>query len=88
MVSFPFAFNSVQGVLMARILEWFAIPFSSGPCFVRILHHDPSSWVALQGEEELTKLLMKVKEESENAGLKLNIQRQRSWHLVPPLHGK
>ena len=32
--------------------------------------------------------LMKVKEESEKAGLKLNVQKLRSWHLVPPLHGK
>ena len=32
--------------------------------------------------------LMKVKEESENLGLKLNIQKLRSWHPVPSLHGK
>ena len=38
--------------------------------------------------EELKSLLMKVKEESEKAGLKLNIQKQRSQHLVPSLHGK
>ena len=38
--------------------------------------------------EELKSLLMKLKEESENAGLKLNIQKQRSWHPVPSLHGK
>ena len=25
-----------------KILKWFAIPFSSGPHFVRTLHHDPS----------------------------------------------
>ena len=31
---------------------------------------------------------MKVKEESEKVGLKLNIQKRRSWHLVPSLHGK
>ena len=37
--------------------------------------------------EELKSLLMKVKEESEKVGLKLNIQK-RSWHLVPSLHGK
>ena len=38
--------------------------------------------------EELTSLL-KVKEESEKVGLKLNIHRKlRSWHLVPSLHGK
>ena len=39
-------------------------------------------------KEELKSLLMKVKEESEKAGLKLNIQELRSWHLVPSLHGK
>ena len=37
-------FHTVYGVLKARILEWFAIPFSSGPHFVRSLwHHDPST---------------------------------------------
>ena len=41
-----------------------------------------------EGEEELKSLLMKVKEESEKAGLKLNIQKYRSWHLVPSLHSK
>ena len=35
-------FHTVHGVLKARILKWFAIPFSSGPCFVRTLHHDQS----------------------------------------------
>ena len=40
-----------------------------------------------ESEEELKSLLMKVKEESEKVGLKLNIQL-RPWHLVPSLHGK
>ena len=31
-------------------------------------------------EEELKSLLMKVKEESEKVGLKLNIQKTESWH--------
>ena len=31
---------------------------------------------------------MKVKEESEKAGLKLNIQKLTSWHLIPLLRGK
>ena len=39
-ISLPF--HTVHGVLKARILKWFAIPFSSGPHFVRTLHHDPS----------------------------------------------
>ena len=37
--------------------------------------------------EELKSLLMKVKEESEKAGLKLKIQKWRSWHPVPSFHG-
>ena len=41
-----------------------------------------------ESQEELKSLLMKVKEESEKAGLKLNIQKLRSWHPVPSLHGK
>ena len=38
--------------------------------------------------EELKSLLLKVKEESEKVGLKLNIHKLRLWHLVPSLHGK
>ena len=41
-----------------------------------------------ESEEELKSLLVKVKKESEKCGLKLNIQKTRSWHLVPSLHGK
>ena len=39
-------------------------------------------------EEELKSLWVKVKEESEKVGLKLNIQKKRSWHLVPSLQDK
>ena len=41
-----------------------------------------------ENEEELKSFLMKVKEESEKAGLKLNIQKLRSWHLDWSLYGK
>ena len=45
-----------------------------------------------ESEEELKSLLMRVKEESERAGLRLNIKKKnktlRSWHLVPLLYGK
>ena len=41
-----------------------------------------------ESEEELESLLMRVKEESEKAGLKLNIKTLRSWHPGPSLHGK
>ena len=44
--------------------------------------------IMAESKEELKGLLMKVKEESEKPGLKLNIQKQRSCHSVPSLHGK
>ena len=34
-------------------------------------------------KDKLKSLLRKVKEESEKAGLKFNIKKLRSWHLVP-----
>ena len=39
-----------------------------------------------ESKEELKSLLMSVKQESEKAGLKLNIRILRSWHPVPSLH--
>ena len=47
---------------------------------------DDTTFMA-ETEKEIKNLLMKVKEESEKVGLKLNIQKTRSWHLVPSLHG-
>ena len=41
-----------------------------------------------ESEEELKSLLMKVKEKSENVGLKLNIQKTKIMASVPSLHGK
>ena len=41
-----------------------------------------------ESEEELKSLLMRVKEKNEKVGLKLNIQKRRSWHPVPSLHDK
>ena len=41
-----------------------------------------------ESEEELKSLLMKVKEESEKAGLKLSIYKMKIWHSVPSFHGK
>ena len=49
-------------------------------------HADDTALMA-ESEEELKSLLMKVREESEKVGLKLNIQK-RSWHPVPSLHGR
>ena len=55
---------------------------------VNNLRYADDTTLMAENEEELKSLLMKVKEDSEKTGLKLNIQTWRSWHLVPSLHGK
>ena len=52
------------------------------------LRYADDTTLMAESEEELKSLLMKVKDESEIVGLKLNIQKTKSWHLVPLLHGK
>ena len=51
------------------------------------LRYADDTTLMTKSEEELKSLLMKVKEESEKVGLKLNIPK-RSWHPVPWLHGE
>ena len=53
---------------------------------INLRYADDTTLMA-ETEEELKSLLMKVKE-SEKVGLKLSIQKLRSWHPVPSLHGK
>ena len=52
------------------------------------LRYADDTTLMAESEEELKSLLMKVKEESVKAGLKLKFRKLRSWHLVPSLHGK
>ena len=52
------------------------------------LRYADDTTLMAESEEELKSLLMKVKVDSEKVGLKLNIQKRRSWHPVPSLHGK
>ena len=52
------------------------------------LRYADDTTLIAESKEELKSLLMKVKEDSEKAGLKLNIQKLRSWHSVLSLDGK
>ena len=52
------------------------------------LRYADDTTLMAESEEELKSLLMKVKEESENVGLQLNIQKTKIMALVPSLHGK
>ena len=58
------------------------------PGEISITWYADDTTLMAESEEELKSLLMKVKKESEKVGLKLNIQKRRSWHLVPSLDGK
>ena len=52
------------------------------------LRYADDNTLMAESEEELKSLLMKVKEEGEKVGLKLNIQKTKIMALVPSLHGK
>ena len=53
------------------------------------LRYADDTILMVESEEELKSLLMRVKEESERADLRLNIKKKlRSWHLAPLMYGK
>ena len=52
------------------------------------LRYANDSTLMAESKEELKSLLMKVKEESEKAELKLNIQKTKIRASDPSLHGK
>ena len=52
------------------------------------LRYADDTTLMTESKEELKSLLIKVEEESEKVGLKLNIRILRSWHPVPSLEGK
>ena len=52
------------------------------------LRYADDTTLMAESEEELKSLLMKVKEESEKAGLKSTFKKVRSWQPVQALHGK
>ena len=52
------------------------------------LRYADDTTLTAESEEELKSLLMKMKEESEKVGLKLNIQKTKIVASVPSLHGK
>ena len=53
------------------------------------LRYADDTTLMAESKEELKSILMKVKDESEKVGLKLNIQKTKnSWHLVPSFYGE
>ena len=52
------------------------------------LRYADDTTLMAESEEELKRLLMKLKEETEKVGLNSTFRKLRSWHLVPSLQGK
>ena len=52
------------------------------------LRYADDTTLMAESEEELKSLLIKVKEKSEKAGLKLSVQKTKIMASVPSLHGK
>ena len=52
------------------------------------LRYADDTTLMAESEEKLKSLLMKVKEEREKVGLKLNIQKTKIMAMVPSLYGK
>ena len=73
--------NANLGELQARV--------KVGGRNINNLRYANDTTLMAEGEEELKSLLMRVKEKSERASLRLNIERKlRFWHLAPLLYGK
>ena len=72
-----------------EILGWMKHKLESRlPEEISNLRYADDTTLMAESEEELKSLLMKVKEESEKAGLKLNIQKTKIMASGPSLHGK
>ena len=52
------------------------------------LRYADDTTLMAESEEELRSLLMKVKEENEKVGFKLNLQKTKNMSSVPSVHGK
>ena len=85
----PCLFNLYAGYIMRNTgLEEAQAGIKIAGRNINNLRYADDNTIMAKSEEEL-KSLLKVKEEREKVGLKLNIQKTlRSWQPVPSLHGK
>ena len=85
----PCLFNLYAEHIMTHArLDELQAGIKTGRRNINNLRHVDDITLMAEREEELKNLLIRVKEESEKAGLKLYIKKLRSWHLAPLLHGK
>ena len=88
-ILWPCLFNLYAGYNMQKSrLDESQAEIKTARRTIHNLRYANDTTLMAESKEELKSLLMKVKEENEKCGLKLNIQKTRSWHSVPSLHGK
>ena len=88
-ISSPCLFNLYAGYIMRNTgLEEAQARIKIAGRNINNLRYADDTTLMAESEEELKSLLIKGKVESEKVGLKLNIRKQRSWHLVQSLRGK
>ena len=81
MISSPWLFNFyVEYILQNAGLDDSQAGIKIAGRNINNLSYADDPTLMAENEEEIKSLLMRVKEESEKAGLKLNIQKRRSWH--------
>ena len=69
-------------------LDELQVGIKTGGRNINNLRYEDDTSLMAESKEELKSLLMRVKEQSERAGLKLNTKKLRSWHLAPLLQDK
>ena len=68
--------------------KFFALSYCSWGRNINNLRYAGDTTLMAESEEDIKSLLMRMKEESEKAGLKLNIKKLRPWHPAPSYHSK
>ena len=84
----PCLFNFYSEYIMRNVLDEAQAEIKIAGRNINNLRYAADTTLMAKSEEEIKSLLMKMKEESEKVGLKLNIQKTKIWQLVPSLHGK
>ena len=85
-INYAKAFDCVVHNKLWKILREIRIPDHLTWRNINNLRYADDTTLMAKSKEELKSFLMKVKEESEKAGLKLNVQKTKI--MVPLLHGK
>ena len=77
-----------EHILRNARLDELQVEIKIGRRNINNLRYAGDSTLMAESKEELKNLLMRVKEKSEKASLKLNIKKLRSWHPAPLFDGK